>query len=86
MAEAIFQKMIDDEGLGDRVSVDSAGTGSWHVGERAHRGTRRVLKQHGINYAGRARQIQEDDIQESSYIIAMSQANVDEFRRRFGDF
>lgn len=86
MAEAIFQKMINDEGLGDRVSVDSAGTGSWHVGEQAHRGTRRVLNQHGINYAGRARQIQEEDIQESSYIIAMSQANVDEFRRRFGDF
>lgn len=86
MAEAVFQKMVDDEELGDRVSVDSAGTGSWHVGERAHRGTRRVLRQHGISYEGRARQIDESDVQEDAYIIAMSQANVEEFRRRYGDY
>ena len=43
MAEAVFQKMVDDAGLSSLIEVDSAGTGSWHVGESAHPGTRRVL-------------------------------------------
>ena len=85
MAEAIFQKMVDEAGLSDQISVDSAGTGSWHVGEMAHRGTRRVLRQHGIEYRGRARQIADADVEPETYIIAMSQSNVDTFRRRFGD-
>ena len=86
MAEAIFKRMVEGEGLSDRVHVDSAGTGSWHVGERAHQGTRRVLRQHGIHYEGRARQIEERDVEDDAYIIAMSQSNIDEFRRRFGAY
>lgn len=86
MAEAVFKKMVDEEGLGDRIAVDSAGTGAWHIGERAHQGTRRILKQQGIPYDGRARQISEDDVDGDTYIIAMSQANVDDFQRRFGHY
>lgn len=85
MAEAVFQKMVDEAGLSEEISVDSAGTGSWHVGEMAHRGTRRVLRQHGIEYKGRARQISDADADSETYIIAMSESNVDAFRRRFGD-
>jgi protein-tyrosine phosphatase len=85
MAEAVFQRMIDEEGLGDKIEVDSAGTGSWHVGEMAHRGTRRVLEEHGIPYSGRARQIARDDLSPNTYIIAMAQSNIDELGRRFGD-
>lgn len=57
MAEAVFQRLVDEAGLGDRIGVDSAGTGGWHVGEKAHVGTRRVLAVHGIVYNGRSRQI-----------------------------
>lgn len=84
MAEAVFTRMVDEAGLNDQIEVDSAGTGSWHVGEMAHRGTRRVLQQHGIDYEGRARQISEGDLQPNTYIVAMSQSNVDELERRFG--
>jgi protein-tyrosine phosphatase len=86
MAEAVFQKMVDNAGLSSDVRVDSAGTGSWHVGERAHEGTRRVLRQHHIDYSGRARQITDGDVDGKTYIIAMSEANVNDFRRRFGDY
>lgn len=84
MAEAVFKQMVDQEGLSGVITVDSAGTGSWHIGEKAHRGTLRVLSKHGIAYNGRARQIAERDVRGDTYIIAMSQANVDEFRQRFG--
>lgn len=85
MAEAVFARMVEEAGLSEQIEIDSAGTGSWHVGEMAHRGTRRILKQHGIDYTGRARQIAEADLQPDTYIVAMSQSNVDELNRRFGD-
>ena len=84
MAEAVFQKMVDDASLSDQISVDSAGTGSWHVGEKAHPGTRRVLSQHGIAYNGRARQIRANDIDQQTYVIALDQSNLDELQRSFG--
>jgi protein-tyrosine phosphatase len=85
MAEAIFQKLVDDAGLGDQIYVDSAGTGSWHVGEKAHNGTRHVLQQHGIPYNGRARQVNAIDMDPQNYIIAMDQSNLSDLKRRFGN-
>ena len=32
LAEALFQARVVEAGLGDRIEVDSAGTGGWHVG------------------------------------------------------
>lgn len=85
MAEAVFQAMVDDAGLSDQIQVDSAGTGSWHVGEKAHAGTRRVLADHGIAYNGRARQVRPADMaDESSYIVAMDDGNMAELHGRFG--
>lgn len=85
MAEAVFARLVADAGLSEQIEVDSAGTGSWHVGESAHPGTRRVLKQRGIEYVGRARQITQEDVDPDTYIIAMDQSNIDALRRRFGD-
>lgn len=86
MAEAVFQRMVDNAGLTDKIQVDSAGTSSYHVGERAHPGTRRVLAHHGIEYDGRARQIKPDDASNgATYLIAMDADNVETLRERFGN-
>jgi len=86
MAEAIFQQLVDDAGLNEQIRVDSAGTGNWHVGEPAHRGTRRVLTQHGINYVGRARHVNAAEVgAASTYVVAMDDSNLRDLRRRFGD-
>ena len=84
MAEAVFQQLVNEAGLEDSIMVDSVGTGSWHVGEVAHPGTRRVLRQHNIPYNGRSRQISSSDWQDDTYIIAMDASNLQELRRRFG--
>jgi protein-tyrosine phosphatase len=35
MAEVVFRALAGRAGLGDRIEVDSAGTGAWHVGDGA---------------------------------------------------
>jgi protein-tyrosine phosphatase len=85
MADGVFQQMVLEAGLEDKISVDSAGTGSWHVGEQAHRGTRQVLRQHNIPYNGRARQVTTADMQDkNNYIIAMDGSNLNDLQRKFG--
>jgi protein-tyrosine phosphatase len=81
MAEGVFQHLVDEAGLSDAIEVDSAGTGGYHVGERAHRGTRHVLSQHGIRYENRARQIEPGDFARFDYILAMDNANLANLRR-----
>ena len=84
MAEGVFQKMVDNAELSDQISVDSAGTDSWHVGERAHWGTRHVLSQHDIDYNGRARQVRPRDMDPDTYIIAMDGSNRSDLLRLYG--
>ena len=85
MAEAVFQQMVDTAALGDKIQVDSAGTGPWHVGEKAHRGTRRILSQHNIPYNGRARQVTPADTNDpDTYIVAMDQSNLSTLQSRYG--
>lgn len=81
MAEAVFQNLVQQAGLSDSITVDSAGTGGWHVGERAHSGTRNVLKRHNIPYDGRARQFTTHDGDDFTYILAMDTSNLHNIHR-----
>ena len=76
-AEAIFQNLIDDKGIGNQFIVDSAGTGSWHVGKKADSRMRFAAKQRNINISSNARQIREDDFRKFKYILVMDDSNFD---------
>ncbi len=85
MAEALFQQMVTEAGVERYIVVDSAGTGGWHIGELAHRGTRNILAEYGIEYNGRARQLSAADTADAnSYIFAMDDSNIREIISRFG--
>ena len=84
MAEGVFQHMVDAAGLSDEILVDSAGTGSWHVGGQGQRGTLQVLRQHGIAYNGRARQIRSTDFTPDTYLIALDASNLQDLQRVSG--
>jgi len=75
MADGVFQHLVKTAGLDDKIQVDSAGTGGWHVGEQAHRGTRDVLKRNKIPYDGRARQFAAEDLKAFDYVLAMDRSN-----------
>ncbi|MFD1706910.1 low molecular weight protein-tyrosine-phosphatase [Siminovitchia sediminis] len=77
MAEAITRELVSKEGLSDKISVDSAGTGSWHVGEPPHQGTLKKLAEYSISADGLvARQFSKKDIEDYDYIIGMDASNI----------
>ena len=75
-AEGVFTALIDREGLTDLVSVDSAGTGDWHVGNQPDRRAQAAAKARGYDLSmQRARQIKEMDFWDFDYVIAMDSQN-----------
>lgn len=85
MAEAVFRDLVKKEGLADKISIDSAGTGNWHVGKPPHRGTQEILQKNAIEFEGiHARQITEEDLRNFDYIIAMDVENLGNLRRLAG--
>lgn len=82
MAEAVFRDYVAREGLNDKIEVDSAGTGNWHVGNPPHEGTSTLLKEKGISTEGmKARQIIQEDGEKFDYIIAMDSQNLKDLRK-----
>jgi protein-tyrosine phosphatase len=80
MAEAVFRHKVRQAGLADRIQADSAGTGSWHVGERPHSGTRRLLAAKAIDYDHAARVIEPSDLSRFDYILTMDSDNLETVR------
>jgi len=74
LAEGILQNKISKHGLD--WMVDSAGTGSWHVGEQPDSRSVAVALKHGIDINNqRARQFRASDLQEFDLISAMDSSN-----------
>ena len=74
-AEAIFTSLLERKGLTDGFIVDSAGTGSWHIGKKADSRMRIAAERRDINILSRARKITSKDFDEFNYILAMDDSN-----------
>ncbi len=77
-AEGVMRHLVREAGLENDVRVDSAGTGSWHVGEAPDRRARAAGKRHGIDIGGAARQFQRSDFSRFDYVLAMDGTNYRE--------
>lgn len=85
MAEAVMRDLVEKNGLSDNITVDSAATSGWHVGEAPHKGTLSKLKEYQISTTGmKARQLQEGDFEQFDYIIGMDSSNVRNIREMLG--
>ncbi len=74
-AEAIFIDLIEKKGLNDGFIIDSAGTGSWHIGKKADPRMRISAEMRGLNILSIARQINPKDFEKFNYILAMDNTN-----------
>jgi len=77
-AEAVMLGLIEEEGLGGQVRVDSAGTGNWHVGKRADPRAIATAASRGVELTSRARQVTGSDFDEFELIIAMDRSNFED--------
>ena len=79
MGEVILRELVEREGLSDKVIVDSAGTGGWHVGDPADPRTLTALTSGGYDgSAHRARQLSADDLTERDLIVVADRGHLDE--------
>jgi len=76
LAEGIMMKKLQEEGLEEKVYVDSAGTGSWHLGEQPDDRTFKVARKNGITLESLARQVSLDDLEMFDYILVMDENNL----------
>lgn len=75
-AEGVMRALVRDAGLADRIAIDSAGTGAWHVGEPADARARAAARARGIELTGTARQFVRADLARFDYVLAMDRANL----------
>lgn len=82
MAEIVLRSKVDAIGLGDRVRIDSAGTGDWHVGEPADRRTVAALAEKGYDGSRhRARWFDGAWLADRDLILVADEAHLDELDR-----
>lgn len=84
MGEGIFRRLVEQEGLEDKITVDSAGTASWHTDKTPHKGTIQILEREGISYQEmKGRQVCKEDFQDCDYIIVMDEQNMIDLKREY---
>ena len=77
LAEGIFRNATDEEGVADAFEIDSAGTGSWHVGDPPDRRMHETAVLHGVSLDGqRARQFNRRDLEHYDHIFVMDRDNL----------
>lgn len=71
MAEVVLRSLAERAGLSDRIAIESAATGDWHVGERADQRTIDALDRAGYDGTHhRARQFDAGDFPALDLIVA----------------
>lgn len=72
-----MRKMILDRKLERSISVGSAGTGAWHVGESPDERMRQVAAERGVSMDGQAAsQLKARDLDDYTHIFVMDKSNL----------
>jgi protein-tyrosine phosphatase len=74
-AENIMNHLLKQRGLEGKISCDSAGTSSYHIGSPPDARMRQAASKRGITLTGRARQFEVSDFEEFDLILAMDRDN-----------
>ncbi|MDU4252841.1 low molecular weight protein-tyrosine-phosphatase [Pseudomonas sp.] len=84
-AEGVLRHKVRAAGLEDRIEIDSAGTGDWHVGKAPDARTRAAALRRGYDLSSlRARQVSLADFSRYDLILAMDNANLRDLKHLRG--
>ena len=76
LAQGVFEALVKEEGLQDRIIISSAGVSGWHVGNSPDARMQQTARDHGINLNSRARQFQSSDFEQMDLVLAMDHSNL----------
>lgn len=81
-AHGVFQQLVRERNLAQRIRIDSAGTGDWHIGRAPDPRTCAAAATRGYDLSAlRARQVGAGDFQRFDYILAMDEQNLRDLAR-----
>lgn len=75
-AAAAIRAAAEREGI--EIEVDSAGTGSWHIGQPPHPESVAAGARAGLDITGRARKFNTADFDRFDMILAMDRSNLND--------
>jgi len=82
MAEVVLRDVLDRAGLGAQVTVESAGTGDWHIGGPMDPRARAELSRRGYDGSRHiARQIRPDWLADYDLFVVMDRKNLASVRQ-----
>ena len=77
LAQGVFTHLVVKEGLTDKITIASAGTGNWHVGAPPDERMSATAMRNGIHLNNKAKQFQSADFKQFDLVLAMDRANFD---------
>ena len=80
-AEGVMQAVVDEEGAAARFTIDSAGTGDYHIGDLPDQRMRIHARRRGYELTHRCRQVRAYDFDDFDIIVAMDASNERNLRR-----
>jgi protein-tyrosine phosphatase len=84
-AEGVFRHHVREAGLEDRIEIDSAGTGGWHVGAPPDARATAAARRRGVVLDGAARQVTAADYADYDLLLVADAENHAELLRRAPD-
>ena len=82
MAEGVFRRVAEEEGLIDRFEIDSAGLGDWHLGQAPDTRAQAAAHARGIDISGQsARQVTHEDFERFDLLLVMDRSNLAELKQ-----
>jgi protein-tyrosine phosphatase len=73
----VFRRVVERAGIADRVTIESAGTHGYHVGEPPDLRSQRAAAGRGYDLGAlRARRIERKDFEAFDYVLAMDETNL----------
>lgn len=85
LAEGIFRAVVEERGETPDFTIDSAGTGAWHVGSAPDPRSIAIAARYGVAIGGQqARKVRPDDFDRFDLILGMDRSNVDDLRQLAG--
>ena len=79
IAHGIAQKLVDEHALD--IIVDSAGTGSWHIGETPCENSIITAKKYDVDISNlRARQVSKKDFEKFDLVVALDDSNYNDLK------